>query len=80
MHFQTTHQKGSLAKVLGAIAEGAINLSKLQSFPIAASEWKYSFHADMEFENPAVFHKVVNELKCLTEMIRVYGVYRKGVK
>ena len=50
VNFQTDHSKGSLAKVLTIIAEGGVNLSKLQSFPIPGSEFKYSFHADMEFD------------------------------
>ena len=47
--------RGSLARVLTKIAEGGINLSKLQSMPIPGSEWEYSFHADMEFEDLAQF-------------------------
>jgi len=44
---------------LTKIAEGGINLSKLQSFPIPGSEWEeYSFHADMEFEDIGQFHRV----------------------
>ena len=50
VNFQTDHSKGSLAKVLSKIAEGDINLSKLQSFPIPGSDWRYSFHADLEFQ------------------------------
>ena len=47
INFHTDHSKGSLAKVLTKIAEGGINLSKLQSLPIPGSDWKYSFHADL---------------------------------
>ena len=50
VNFHTDHSRGSLAKVLTRIAEGGINLSKLQVFPIPGSDWKYSFHADMEFD------------------------------
>ena len=50
VNFHTDHSRGSLAKVLTKIAEGGINLSKLQSFPIPGSDFKYSFHGDMEFE------------------------------
>src|SRR6188474_1569481 len=39
--FNTDHSKGSLAKVLSKIADGDINLSKLQSMPIPGSDWKY---------------------------------------
>jgi len=64
--------------VLTAIAEGGINLSKLQSFPIPGSDWKYSFHADMEFESIDQFDEVIQRIKPLTEETNVYGVYRKG--
>lgn len=76
--FHTDHSRGSLAKVLSSIANGGINLSKLQSFPIPGSDWKYAFHADMEFESLNQFNIVINEIKPLTEEVKVYGVYKKG--
>ncbi|HEY5405585.1 MAG TPA: prephenate dehydratase [Ginsengibacter sp.] len=78
INFQTDHSKGSLAKVLSKIAEGDINLSKLQSFPIPGSDWKYSFHADLEFKNLDQFNKVISEIRTITEALRIYGVYKKG--
>jgi prephenate dehydratase len=78
VNFVTDHSKGSLARVLTAIAQGGINLSKLQSFPIPGSDFKYSFHADMEFENLEQFHKVINIIKSLTVEFKIYGVYKNG--
>jgi prephenate dehydratase len=78
VNFHTDHSKGSLARVLTAIADGGINLSKLQSFPIPGSEWQYSFHADMEFETVGQFEKVIEKVRGLTEEFKVYGVYKKG--
>lgn len=78
VNFQTDHSKGSLAKVLVKIAEGGINLSKLQSAPIPGSDWKYSFHADMEFDSLEQFHVVLNNIKSLTQELRVLGIYKKG--
>ena len=78
VNFHTDHSRGSLAKVLTAIAEGGINLSKLQSFPIPGTEWQYSFHADMEFETRSQFETVMENIKPLTAELKVYGVYRKG--
>jgi len=78
VNFQTDHSRGSLAKVLTKIAEGGINLSKLQSFPIPGSDFKYSFHADMEFDSIDQFETVVEQIRPLTEALRVYGVYRRG--
>jgi prephenate dehydratase len=79
VNFHTDHSKGSLAKVLSRIAEGGINLSKLQSFPIPGSDFKYSFHADMEFESVDQFNQVIKDITPLTEEIKVYGLYKKGI-
>jgi prephenate dehydratase len=78
VNFNTDHSKGSLAKVLTKIAEGGINLSKLQSFPIPGSDWKYSFHADMEFDSNEQFERVMKSITPITEALKIYGVYKKG--
>jgi len=78
VNFHTDHSRGSLAKVLTQIANGGINLSKLQSFPIPGSDWRYSFHADMEFDSLEQFDAVMEAIKPLTEEMKVYGMYRKG--
>ncbi|MBE7173334.1 MAG: prephenate dehydratase [Williamsia sp.] len=78
VNFSTDHSRGSLARVLTHIAEGGINLSKLQSFPIPGSDWKYSFHADMEFDTLEQFHEVIERVKSVTADLKIYGVYKKG--
>lgn len=80
INFQTNHSKGSLAKVLTAIAAEEINLSKLQSMPIAGTNFKYSFHADLEFSEPAQFESALKKLNQLTEDLRVFGLYKNGNK
>jgi prephenate dehydratase len=80
VNFHTDHSRGSLAKVLTIIAAAGINLSKLQSFPIPGSNFKYSFHADMEFESMKVFNETIDKMKTLTESLKVYGVYKNGNK
>jgi prephenate dehydratase len=79
VNFHTDHSRGSLAKVLTKIAEGGINLSKLQSFPIPGSDFKYSFHADMEFDSINQFENVIDQMRPLTEEVRIYGVYKRGL-
>ncbi|MBA2249560.1 MAG: prephenate dehydratase [Chitinophagaceae bacterium] len=76
--FNTDHTKGSLARVLTKIADAGINLSKLQSMPIQDSDWKYSFHADLEFETPAHFYSVMKSVTSLTEALKIYGIYKNG--
>jgi prephenate dehydratase len=78
INFETNHTKGSLAKVLSIIADEDINLSKLQSMPIAGTNFKYSFHADLEFTNAHQFENAVEKIQTLTEKITVFGVYKNG--
>lgn len=78
LNFNTDHSRGSLAKVLTTIAEHGINLSKLQSFPIPGTNFKYSFYADMEFETIDSFNKAIEAVKPLTEEVKIYGVYKNG--
>ena len=78
INFQTNHTKGSLAKVLGIIADEDINLSKLQSMPIAGTNFKYSFHADLEFTAIDQFNNAIEKIQSLTQKIMVFGVYKNG--
>jgi prephenate dehydratase len=78
INFHTDHSRGSLVKALTKISEAGINLSKLQSVPIPEREWKYSFHADLEFESLDQFNSVMQEIRSVTESLHVLGVYKKG--
>jgi prephenate dehydratase len=76
--FHTDHSRGSLAKALAIIADAGINLSKLQSMPIPGTDFKYSFHADMEFDNRSQFDKMMAKLAKATEDVTVFGIYKNG--
>lgn len=78
LSFHTDHSRGSLAKVLTKIAEGGVNLSKLQSFPIPSNAWRYNFHADLEFSSLEQLAAVLKEIEPVTEAVKVYGVYKNG--
>jgi prephenate dehydratase len=78
INFVTDHKMGSLAKVLTTIASQGVNLSKLQSFPLAGSQFKYGFHADMEFENADQIKLALKNIKSITKEIRILGIYKKG--
>jgi prephenate dehydratase len=79
VNFQTDHSRGSLARVLTKIADGGINLSKLQSCPIPGSDFKYSFHVDMEFDSADQLQLVIERIRPLTESLRLLGIYKKGL-
>lgn len=79
VYFETDHSKGSLAKVLAAIASQGVNLSKLQSMPIPGSDFLYGFYVDMEIENVDHFNEVIAEMNNLTAHLKVFGTYKKGI-
>ena len=76
--FHTDHSRGSLAKALSIISDAGINLSKLQSMPIPGTDFKYSFYADMDFDNASQFHQMLEKLKKATEDVKVFGIYKNG--
>lgn len=78
IYFQTNHSKGILSKVLTAVANENINLSKLQSMPIPGSNFKYGFFADMEFDEKAQFTNMLASIDSMTNNVKVFGIYQKG--
>lgn len=76
--FETDHTKGSLANALNCIAANGVNLSKLQSNPIAGTNFKYKFYIDMEFNQLDQFSTTIKELHKLTKRIRIFGIYKNG--
>jgi len=77
--FHTDNSRGSLARVLTRIAEGGIDLSKLQSSPIPETTWQYIFIADMEFETLQQFYRVIESMRPIAQDIKIHGVYKKGI-
>lgn len=78
INFHTDHSRGSLARVLSNIADAGINLSKLQSMPIPGSDFKYSFHADLEFESRQQLAKALATIKDKTDSLQILGIYKNG--
>ncbi|TPG65549.1 prephenate dehydratase [Hymenobacter nivis] len=78
LYFYTSHAPGCLAQVLTLVAAHGLNLSKLQSCPRPSQPWHYGFHADVEFDNPALLEALLQELPRVTEELRVLGAYQRG--
>ena len=78
LYFQTNHSRGILATLLACIAEGGINLSKLQSMPIQGSNFKYGFYADLEFDNRNQLNNVLEKMQIYTNNVKIFGIYKKG--
>lgn len=74
--FWTLDKPGSLVRALGAFSEANINLTKLESRPIAGNPWEEMFFADFEghINSPEV-GQALEALSQQTRQARVLGCY-----
>ena len=75
--FATANTPGSLFQALRVLAERSINMIKLESRPIAGKPWEELFYLDVALpEAEELFRRALEELKGVTEGLRILGIYR----
>ena len=78
--FEVGHYFCSLAKVLNTFAENEINLTKIQSVPIIGRPNEYTFHVDVEWENPAKYDHAIHQVLKSASSLSILGEYVRGEK
>lgn len=74
--FSVNDGPGALYKVLGAMAENNINMSKIESRPSKQKAWDYVFVADLEgHRTDAPVAKAIATLQDRCPMVKVLGSY-----
>jgi 3-deoxy-7-phosphoheptulonate synthase len=74
--FAVADQPGALFKALQVLADRGLNMQKLESRPIHGKPWEYQFYIDVNLpEDMSVFLKGMEELKSVSEDLRVLGTY-----
>ncbi|AZQ43564.1 prephenate dehydratase [Nonlabens ponticola] len=76
LNFTTTHEAGSLSRILSLFARKGLNLSKIQSIPIPEQPFLFSFVVDVEFVELQMFKDAVREVKSLTKEFNIMGIYK----
>ncbi len=76
--FEVGHFYGSLAKVLNTFAENRINLTKIQSVPIIGKPNEYTFHVDIEWEEPGNYDKAIHQVLKSASSLSILGEYKRG--
>lgn len=77
---ETNHQPGALYNALGAFADANINLSKLDSHPIANDKKHYAFYIDFEAGlNKELEHDIFDVLREQGCDITVLGSYKASM-
>jgi prephenate dehydratase len=75
--FATANSPGALFQALRVLAERSINMVKLESRPIAGKPWEELFYLDVALpESEEPFRRALEELKGVTEELRILGIYR----
>lgn len=76
--FELADTAGSLATVLNVMNNCKLNLTKIQSMPIAETPFKYSFFVDVTFEKYKHYEKAKAILELMTTHFKVLGEYKNG--
>jgi 3-deoxy-7-phosphoheptulonate synthase len=77
--FAVADQPGALFKALQVLAERGLNMQKLESRPIHGKPWEYQFYVDVNVPaDMTLFTRCMEELKSVTEDLRVLGTYGSG--
>ena len=77
LKFVLSHKTGSLAKILNILSDYKLNLTKIQSLPVAEITWKYSFFVDTTFENIDNLKEALIKVEEHSESLKVLGIYKK---
>ena len=78
LYFKIPDTSGSLYDALGAMEGLGINMTKLQSSPIADEPFHYMFHVDMEFSSVETLRRVTKRMRDKGVEVHIYGVYNKN--
>jgi len=75
--FAVVDEPGALFKALQVLAVRGLNMKKLESRPIHGKPWEYLFYVDVNIpSDQALFSQCMEELKNVSEDLRVLGTYR----
>ncbi len=77
--FTLPDKPGSLSAVLTLLASSGVNMTKLESRPLAGGQWHYVFFVDMECNLTVQKHApLVSALRDLCQTLRILGSYGVG--
>lgn len=76
--FEVGHFFGALARVLNTFAENEINLTKIQSVPIIGKPNEYTFHVDIEWDEPKNYDRAIHQVLKSASSLSILGEYVRG--
>jgi prephenate dehydratase len=76
--FELDDTPGSLATLLNVMNNCRLNLTKIQSMPIAETPFKYSFFVDVTFGKYEQYEKAKSIIELMTTHFKVLGEYKNA--
>lgn len=76
--FELANRSGELARVCNIYAAHDVNLTKIQSMPIAGKPYEYTFYIDVEWENPESYYLAQQELMRYAANVTLMGEYERS--
>lgn len=76
--FQLGSEVGTLSKALQLLAGYDMNLTKIQSLPVAGVPWRYAFFVDITFNDPKKFYDATEELSKTVKEFKIVGTYTQN--
>jgi chorismate mutase/prephenate dehydratase len=77
--FFLRHEPGSLYKCLSVLAEGGVNLTRIESRPSKTKKWEYIFFVDLEgHEQDTKIGEALNEMEKYCVFLKKLGSYPRG--
>ncbi|HOT01595.1 MAG TPA: prephenate dehydratase domain-containing protein [Acidobacteriota bacterium] len=80
VQFRLPHRPGTLAAALAALRRAGVNLTFIQSLPIAENPYEYVFHVDIEWERPGALDPAMAALSGRAAAVRLVGAYHRGCR
>ncbi|MEG3640908.1 prephenate dehydratase [Magnetococcus sp. PR-3] len=79
--FEVRHIPAALYKCLGGFATNGINLTRLESRPVAGRDWSYHFYLDFQgrLDQPNA-QQALEELEFYTHSMKVLGCYPESLR
>jgi len=77
INFVSSHEPGTLARILTIFGAQRINLTKIQSIPIIEKPFLYSFVADLEFDHLDQFRNAEQQIRPYIEQLDILGIYKR---
>lgn len=79
LFFTAPHERGALRRALGIFDDAGVNMTRIESRPLASKRWEYAFVVDLEGhrDDPAL-SRAIAELEARGMLGKVLGSYPKA--